>query len=134
MRILYLHQYFTLPTESGGTRSYEFARRWQAHGHEVTIITSNSNLPSEYQKIRRPVRTVLAGLPVAIIPTHYTQKMSYPQRMGAFLLFALAASREALRQRADVIYASSTPLTIAIPGILARTLRRIPLVMEIRDL
>ena len=40
MRILYLHQYFNTPEMSGGTRSYEMARRMVAEGHEVHIITS----------------------------------------------------------------------------------------------
>ena len=40
MRILYLHQYFNTPDMSGGTRSYEMARRLVAAGHEVHMVTS----------------------------------------------------------------------------------------------
>ena len=41
MRITYLHQYFCTPEMSGGTRSYEIARRLVAAGHEVEIVTSD---------------------------------------------------------------------------------------------
>jgi thioesterase domain-containing protein len=40
VKIIYLHQYFNTPAMSGGTRSYEMARRLVAAGHEVNMITS----------------------------------------------------------------------------------------------
>ena len=40
MKIIYLHQYFVTPKQSGGTRSYEFAKQLVRMGHEVTMITS----------------------------------------------------------------------------------------------
>ena len=40
MRILYLHQYFMTRAGVGGTRSYEFARRFAARGHEVRMVTA----------------------------------------------------------------------------------------------
>lgn len=134
MIVNYLHQYFTLPYGSGGTRSYEFARRWVANGKQVRIITSNHKLPADFQQIKTITRTNLEGIHLSIIPSQYSQTMSYTQRMREFLRFAFAASREAMRQPADVIYATSTPLTIAIPGIMGKMMRQIPLVMEIRDL
>jgi len=44
MHILYIHQYFATPLGCTGTRSYEFARRWVAKGHKVTMLTSTSQL------------------------------------------------------------------------------------------
>ena len=40
MRILYLHQFFMTRAGIGGTRSYEFARRFVQQGHEVTMVTA----------------------------------------------------------------------------------------------
>ena len=40
LRILYLHQYFNLPSDAGGTRSYEMARRLVASGHRVDVVTT----------------------------------------------------------------------------------------------
>ena len=41
MNILYIHQYFGTPKTIGGVRSYEFARRWVAEGHKVTMLASS---------------------------------------------------------------------------------------------
>jgi glycosyltransferase involved in cell wall biosynthesis len=60
---------------------------------------------------------------------------SYPRRMLAFARFALTASLAALRgPRPDVVYATSPPLTIALPALLAAARHRAPLVFEVRDL
>ena len=40
MRILYLHQFFITREGVGGTRSYEFARRFAARGHGVRMVTA----------------------------------------------------------------------------------------------
>ena len=42
MRVLYLHQFFMTREGTGGTRSYEFARRLVAAGDEVTMVTSGT--------------------------------------------------------------------------------------------
>jgi glycosyltransferase involved in cell wall biosynthesis len=60
---------------------------------------------------------------------------SYHRRLLAFGHFATAACAAAMRvERPDVVFASSTPLTVAIPGIFAKTVHRCPMVFEVRDL
>ena len=44
MKIIYLHQYFKFPHESGGTRSYDLAKGFINLGHKVEMITSTSDL------------------------------------------------------------------------------------------
>ena len=46
----------------------------------------------------------------------------------------VGASRRASSVDADVVFATSTPLTIAIPGILTARRRHLPMVFEVRDL
>jgi glycosyltransferase involved in cell wall biosynthesis len=60
--------------------------------------------------------------------------MGFSARVRAFFKFALAARAEAARIGGDIVFATSTPLTIAIPGIHAARRNRIPLVFEVRDL
>ncbi len=131
MRVLYLHQYFVPPGGSGGTRSYEFARRLVARGHRVTMITSDVYLPAEYRG--RP-SFVLDGIEVVALPVPYSNEFGYRRRIQAFLSFAARASFEVLRREADVVFASSTPLTIAVPALVAHWTRRRPMVFEVRDL
>ncbi|NTU85438.1 MAG: glycosyltransferase family 4 protein [Chloroflexales bacterium] len=135
MRITYLHQYFVPPETSGGTRSYEFARRLIAAGHTVTMITSSAMLP-DYLRPRGggPREMEIAGVPMVVIPVPYANSMGFAARLRAFLSFAALAAREAARRPADVVFATSTPLTIAIPGIVASLARGVPMVFEVRDL
>jgi len=59
--------------------------------------------------------------------------MGIAARSAAFLRYAAAAARLALRERPDLIIASSTPLTVALPALSAKALRGIPFIFEIRD-
>lgn len=133
MKILYLHQYFAPPAAGGGTRSYEFARRLIASGHEVHMITSAARLP-QYTSNSKVSHQNIAGIPTTIIHVPYKNAMPFNQRIRAFFEFAWLASREVVKHKADVVFATSTPLTIAIPGIAAKLWHRIPMVFEVRDL
>lgn len=130
MRIAYLHQYFNTPDMSGGTRSYEMARRLVARGHQVNMVTSWRVNDSR----RGWFETEEAGIRVHWLPVPYSNHMSYPQRIRAFLRFAWGAARRAASLPADVVFATSTPLTIALPAVYAARRRKVPMVFEVRDL
>lgn len=131
MRIAYIHQYFIGPTGSGGTRSYEMARRLVARGHEVHMIASD---PSPHKSARTWRIEVLDGISIHWYPVEYSNQMKFKRRIFAFVDFAWRSSWRARSIKADLVYASSTPLTIAIPGIFATLFRKSPMVFEVRDL
>jgi glycosyltransferase involved in cell wall biosynthesis len=132
VKIIYLHQYFATLQDSAGTRSYEFARRLVAKGHEVHIVTSKRD---EASKARSGwLETMEAGAHVHWIPVPYAGKMPYGQRVQAFFRFAWMAAGRAVALGGDVVFATSTPLTIAIPAVYAARRNRIPMVFEVRDL
>lgn len=130
MKIIYLHQYFNSPEMSGGTRSYEMARRMVAAGHEVHMLTSYR----EKDRQGEWYTTDEAGIQVHWYPVPYSNHMSYGKRIKAFFAFALAARKKALGLEGDIVFATSTPLTIALPGVLAARKHKIPMVFEVRDL
>jgi len=130
MRIIYLHQYFKTPDQAGGTRSYEMARRLVKSGHDVHLITSWSE-ESEHQTW---FTQVIDGIHVHWLPVKYSNKMGFAARLRAFFSFAMGAARRASKLNADVVFATSTPLTIAIPGIFSAYRNKCPLVFEVRDL
>ena len=127
MRVLYIHQYFTTPAMSGGTRSYEFGRRLVERGHHVTMITSATDGTARRSE-------TIAGMEVVWLPVRYSQNMSYGRRLSAFGGFAAAAARESLRHDYDIVFATSTPLTVVLPGSMAAHFRRVPMALEVRDL
>lgn len=130
MKIIYLHQYFNTPSMSGGTRSYEFAKRLVQRGHEVHIITSWCKETNQQNWFT----TIEDGINVHWYPNAYSNKMSFQQRIAAFLKFSFVAASKAASIKADLIFATSTPLTIALPAVYAARRQKIPMVFEVRDL
>ncbi len=131
MKVIYLHQYFKTPGMSGGTRSYEMARRLVAAGHEVHMVTSWT----DDTKHSGWFEDNIEGIHVYWYPASYSNKMSFSKRIKAFIKFAKEASFKASSFKdADIIFATSTPLTIAIPAIVASKFLQIPMVFEVRDL
>jgi glycosyltransferase involved in cell wall biosynthesis len=131
LKIIYLHQYFNTPDMSGGTRSYEMARRMVAAGHEVQMVTSYRESDANNNGW---FRTDEAGIQVHWYPVPYSNNMSFTQRIRAFFSFALAARKKVMELDGDIIFATSTPLTIALPAVPASRKKKIPMVFEVRDL
>ena len=113
----------------GGTRSYEFARRFVARGHAVSMVTAGEGRRRGVDGIE--LIEVRAGYSDYVTGT----KLGYARRALEFARFALAATLTVLRlPRPDVIYATSPPLTMALPALAAARRHRTPLVFEVRDL
>jgi glycosyltransferase involved in cell wall biosynthesis len=131
MRIVYIHQYYCNPSMTGGIRSYEQARRLVAQGHEVHVITTDITGGKRSLGWRR---TDDDGIQVHWFSVPYSNTMSFTQRLRAFAEFMVLAAVKATALKADLVFATSTPLTVAVPGVLAAKLRRVPFVFEVRDL
>jgi glycosyltransferase involved in cell wall biosynthesis len=137
MHVLYFHQYFSTPGGSSGTRSYEISKRLLASGHQVTMVCgaaalSESGLSGPFVNGQREGR--VAGIHVIELELPYSNYDGFFRRCWTFLRFAVRSIFLALSLDYDVVFATSTPLTAALPGIAARWLRHRPFVFEVRDL
>jgi glycosyltransferase involved in cell wall biosynthesis len=139
MRILYFHQYFATRRRSTATRSYELARRLVERGHQVTIVSRDTR-SLEHDRSEAPHASLIAretvdGIDVVFISMPYSNYFGTAARVASFAGFTAAASIAGLvLPKPDVVFASSTPLTIGIPGLLVSRLKGVPFVFEIRDL
>lgn len=134
MKVLYLHQYFATPNSNAGTRSYEMAKRLIAKGHDVTFVTT-----SAFLTVEQPLSTgwnyiELEGIKLHVLHLPYSNSDSYLMRIFKFVQFCIRAIPKAMKVKADVVFATSTPLTIAIPGVFYSKINKIPMVFEVRDL
>ena len=137
MRILYIDSKFGSPRASSHARVYHFSQRLLERGHEVTIIGRDSGrMELEGQRRRGMVtRGRLDGLEVVLLKVPYAQSFSKRMRIVSYGGFTLGAGLlAATAGPADVVFASSSPLTIGISGVLASRLRRTPFVFELQDL
>ena len=130
MKILYIHQYFNTPQEAGGTRSYWIAQELIKRGHQVTMITSTRG--KEYDQ---PCRKDVDGIEVVYVKNEYSNYMSAPRKVLSFVNFVRLAIRVALKEEnVDMVYATSTPLTVGVIALWLKHRKGWRYVFEVRDL
>jgi glycosyltransferase involved in cell wall biosynthesis len=105
----------------------------------VTIVSRDTRMLESGRDSPREGKLVgrerVDGIDVLYLNIPYHNRYSTPVRLASFTAFTVAASvAGALQQRPDVVFASSTPLTIGVAGLLTARLKRAPFVFEIRDL
>jgi glycosyltransferase involved in cell wall biosynthesis len=137
MKVIYFHQHFTTPKGSAGIRSYEMARRLLARGHEVTMVCGSYG--GGETGLKQPFtggcrRGTVDGIDIIEFDLAYANTDGFARRIMTFLKYALRSVGLVFTERYDVLFATTTPLTAGIPGILARWLFGKPFVFEVRDL
>jgi len=135
MKILYFHQHFKTPAQKGGTRSYEFAKQLILRGHKVCMVYGGfSDLELPQIKKDGTKRGMIEDIEVVQFPFLYSNKDSIIERLFKFIRFAWKGIKIALTEDFDLLFATSTPLTAGIPGIVAKCFRKTKFVFEVRDL
>ena len=129
MHILYIHQYFRTPEEPGGNRSYWIARELVRRGHQVTMITATSTkYPDAGVVDHEGIRTIY-------VKNDYSNYMSAPRKILSFVNFVRLAIRAGKAQKdVDLVFATSTPLTVGYIALRLKKSRHWPFVFEVRDL
>ncbi len=137
MHVAYIHQHFSTRRGATGTRSYEMSRRLIARGHRVTMICGAyeaSDLGEQAQAVGGVQKIDIDGIRVLRIAQPYANRMSLLQRALAFGRFARKATQVVRGLDADLVFATSTPLTTGIPGMKGAASLGVPFVFEVRDL
>jgi glycosyltransferase involved in cell wall biosynthesis len=127
MKVVYIHQYFNTPTEGGSLRSYYLAKALIDKDFEVEMITTWNQKHYEKKDIE--------GITVHYLPVFYDNDLGFFGRIRAFLAFAWR-SFFFIRKIPNIqlIYATSTPLTVGFVALLLKYLYNIPYYFEVRDL
>lgn len=141
MHILLIHQYFLDDNAGGGSRWNEMARVWVEKGHSVTVVAgdvhymqgnaaNNGRRWFEVRENRDGVRVIRCK-----VSRRYHQ--GFLGRLWGYISYAVMATYAGLRfanVSSGCVIATSPPLFVGIPGLLLSKWKRIPLVLEIRDL
>ena len=133
MKILYFYQYFGTPKGGWSTRVYEMTKRWVAAGAEVTVVTSLYD-KSDLKPQGFVTNFVYDGVNVKLINVQMSNKDPFAKRIILFAAYMISSTWYALTMKADIIISSSGPITVGFPGIMAKKIRRIPFIFEVRDL
>lgn len=132
MKILYLHQYFKFPIESGGTRSYDLANGFLKLGYKIDIISLTSD--PKFKTKKRWNKIQKDALVVHYIFLPYANEMSYTRRSIVFIKFLWFSTIKILSMKCDLVLATSTPLTIGIPALIKKWIQKTPFIFETRDI
>ncbi len=133
MKILIFYQYFTTPKGSWGTRIYEFTKEWVKEGHDVTVVSSiysKSDLKTE----KFIENQIFDGIKVKVVNIKIDNKQPILKRIFTFITYSLISSWYAITLKSDIVIASSGPITVGLPGLIAKFFSRRKLVFETRDL
>jgi colanic acid biosynthesis glycosyl transferase WcaI len=136
----YLVQQFPPEVGAGPARVSELALRWQRHGARVTVITGMPNRPEG--RIHAPYRGKLFmseewhGVRVLRSWLYASPRHGFTRTLANNLTFMATGMAHAATQtgKLDVLIASSPPFFVHVAGMAVRPFRRVPIVLEVRDL
>jgi len=138
MKILYFHQHFSTPTGATGTRSYEFARSLIEHGHDVTMICGTASMGKTGlagQSVNGFRTGVVDGINIIEVCLPYSNYDSLIKRAIIFLRYSFNSIKIVLSKDFDLLFATSTPLTAGISGVIAKIFKpKKKFIFEVRDL
>jgi glycosyltransferase involved in cell wall biosynthesis len=139
MRILFFTHYFFPEGNAPATRVYEMGRRLVEQGFEVTVVTGAPNVPSGvvYPGYRNRWRTreVIEGIDTLRVWTYVAPNKGTLRRVLNYLSYCATATLAGLgERRPDLVIATSPQFFCGFAGVLVSGLRRLPFVLEVRDL
>jgi glycosyltransferase involved in cell wall biosynthesis len=139
LRILFITHYFPPEGNAPASRVSEICRRWVKAGHEVTVITGVPNVPNgtpyEGYRNRLVQREVMDGIEVLRVWTYLAPNKGTFRRTLNYLSFMVSGTIAGLfARKPDLVLATSPQFFCGWAGALVSKMRRLPFVLEIRDI
>ena len=137
MKILFINQWFQ---PEAVLRGLPLARALVDRGHEVEVLTGFPNYPHgkiyEGYTLKLWQRDQIDDIPISRVFLYPSHDRSVSRRFLNFSSFALSASMIGpwMVRRPDVVYVYHPPATAALPGVVFKYLRGVPMVYDIQDL
>lgn len=140
MKILFFTHYFPPEGNAPASRTYEHCVRWVKAGHEVTVITCVPNVPNGvpyegYTNRFRPQKEIVDGINVIRVWSYLAANAGFLKRILNYLSYMIMATWAGLWvKRPDVVIATSPQFFCGWAGVMVQFFRRLPFVLEIRDI
>ena len=138
MRILFLTDNFPPETNAPATRTYEHCLKWLSMGYKVTVITCFPNFPKgevfEGYSNKLYQKENIDGITVIRVWSYITTNNGFVKRIIDYISYAISSFLFGLFVKTDLIIATSPQFFTAISGRMLSVFKRIPWVMEVRDL
>ena len=138
MRILFLTDNFPPETNAPATRTYEHCLKWVDMGFDVTVITCFPNFPrgrvfeGYHNKLYQ--KENIDGIRVIRVWSYITENNGFIKRVIDYVSYAITSFLCGLFLKTDLIIATSPQFFTAISGRMLSLFKKIPWIMEVRDL
>lgn len=139
MRILFLTHYFPPEVNAPASRTFEHCREWVAAGHEVHVLTCVPNHPAgriypgyHNRWLQHEEHDGIHVHRMLTLPAANTGFIRRSVNYSFYLLMAVLVARSL--PRVDVVVSTSPQFFCGLAGYLVAGLKRVPWVLEIRDL
>ena len=139
LHILFLSHYFPPEVNAPASRTYEHCREWVRTGHRVTVVTCAPNHPRGrlYDGYRNALwaREQRDGIEVRRVWTYITANEGFLKRTLNYLSYMAACIVIApFLPKVDIVISTSPQFFNGLAGYVVSRLKRVPWVLEIRDL
>jgi glycosyltransferase involved in cell wall biosynthesis len=139
MRMLFLSHYFPPEVNAPASRTYEHCKQWVQDGHKLTVVTCAPNHPrgTVYEGYRNKLfqREEKDGIQVVRVWTYVTANEGFLKRTLNYLSYMVVAVCVApFLSNFDVVLSTSPQFFNGLAGYLVSRLKRVPWILEIRDL
>ena len=136
MHILLIHQAFASLHEPGGTRHHEFARFLAKQGHQVSIIASPVSYLTGKDTKSQQVEIEMEGkISIYRAYTYPALHKSFVHRLISYFSFMISSFFISMKmKKVDIVWGTSPPIFQSFTAWLVSKLKRVPFLLEIRDL
>jgi len=139
MRILFISNNFPPEVNAPASRLSEHARHWIDEGHDVEVLTSAPHFPEGEVYSGYTNRFSIEqydGIKITRIPMYITENVDVVRRTLSYLSFMISACWyfRRIQNRPDIVLATSPQFFTGIAGLFIARRKRVPFVLEVRDL
>jgi glycosyltransferase involved in cell wall biosynthesis len=138
-RVLFLTHYFPPEGNAPASRVHALCKHWARQGHDVTVITCAPNVPNGvvYNGYRNKLyqKESVDGIRTIRVWTYLAANKGTGRRILNYLSYMASAIVAAVwTKKPDLIIATSPQFFCGWAGVIVSRLRRVPLILEIRDI
>ena len=139
MRILFLSHYFPPEVNAPASRTFEHCRAWVRSGHEAFVVTNVPNHPAGkiypgYRNALAQSETV-ADIKVYRLLTLLAANRGIVRRSFSYFFYLVMSVLAApCLPRVDIVVSTSPQFFCGLAGYFVSRIKRVPWVLEIRDL
>ncbi len=138
MHILFLSHYFYPEGNAPASRTYENSKRWVLDGHKVTVVTGAPNVPDGVvyagYKNRIRQREKIDGIDIVRVWTYIAPNRGTARRILNYFSYMVSSVQGLFVRNVDIVVATSPQFFCVIGGYMLSRLKRVPFVMEVRDM